>query len=665
MQNPDSFDLVEAAAHGRVWDIEAIPLQAAVEDHDRRRPVAVVVAAGGFVLYADILPWLSGEIDDVADALEQTVINAAADIEIFPSVVAVRHPEVERPLRERLGSRGIEVEVALVLPGLEEAVRNLMAELTGQSMWPPGCAVESWSSWGLPDTTVADLFAAAAAYWRAAPWRTVVDTQAPLVTGPSGRAWTAAVLGQAGDQIGLTLYSDEGDIVRTVSASRDPADFDCIHGQLISLNFDSVSALGDIMVRDAREHHWEVNGPDAFPVLFTMNALGGGISRADAEDLLAILRAMPAYVARHRGLLLREERSHRYGDAVEWRDPETGCSFSYDGEANARKLAEVGYQEDRGEPDLPDLLDGLLSKLADALGDDPNSADILRNINARAALLGEAYNEEPQVALGGLAPDQVQQLLNADWFDPADVVRLERDLRLDQVEPAPMLFNVRTLLTLAEERGGLPATPAGNLQVAIVNELLHRCRLEPDFLESLRRVTKRITEQDAWPVHMARLLAETAGLLSRRKGKFAITRQGRSLFVNQRAGELFARLFATRFRKSNLAYGRFGDEWPELQHQIAFTVYQLRTRPPEWRTPDRLMRMAVLPFALEHGPESDYHDLAAILFAHRVLDELVDFALLERRPAAGSKDGLDYEYRKMSLFDDFLHVQFRSRSSGS
>jgi hypothetical protein len=244
-----------------------------------------------------------------------------------------------------------------------------------------------------------------------------------------------------------------------------------------------------------------------------------------------------------------------------------------------------------------------------------------------------AYNQTPQLDFGGLAPEQVTRLLHSDWSDPHGAVQVRSDLSPDDVARSSIVSNAGTLLELAIERDGLGATQAGNLKIDVVSKLLECMRFDdPDYLTDLHAVSRRITEQDAFVLHEIRVVCGLAGLLQRRGQHFEPTQLAHSLVQPARAGELFALLFRTWFRKYNLAYGS-RVEWPELQYQIAYTLYRLPTVAAEWRTAADLIDDVVLPYAREQvsARNERFPGLAATDLQICALESFAGFGLLARK----------------------------------
>jgi hypothetical protein len=166
-------------------------------------------------------------------------------------------------------------------------------------------------------------------------------------------------------------------------------------------------------------------------------------------------------------------------------------------------------------------------------------------------------------------------------------------------------------------------------------------------------IDTRPSEQDVWPLHCTRVLCTLAGLLKRRKGGLRLTKLGLALLADARAGELYALLFHTCFRELNLSYySPWGENWGELQFQIAFTLHALSNLADHWERPIDLMEKAVLPHALDQAPASRWAQPER-LFEHRVLDVLVDLGLLERREEGSRTEPMSL-FRRTPLYRQFI-----------
>jgi hypothetical protein len=303
-----------------------------------------------------------------------------------------------------------------------------------------------------------------------------------------------------------------------------------------------------------------------------------------------------------------------------------------------------------------------LMEASESVGPGADDDRLLEEVNRRIGQVVGGFNRLPRSDMAGLSPEQASALLRDDWSGEG-TIRLNRSLSLSRVEASDLLANARTLLAAADP-DGLPATQSGNLGVAAVRSLLDRLR-PPELIARSRRYSKRSWEQDFWPLHEARVLLELSGLLARRKGRFRLTRAGRTMLPETSAGELFARLFTTHLRKYNLEYGSRGPEWPGLQSTISFTLYALSREAGSWASSVDLLPRVLLPAVMDELPESDPATLA-LWMELRILTPLCDYALLEESPGppgSGSRAGRDIRYRLAPLFGEFLsfHLDGGSR----
>jgi hypothetical protein len=164
-----------------------------------------------------------------------------------------------------------------------------------------------------------------------------------------------------------------------------------------------------------------------------------------------------------------------------------------------------------------------------------------------------------------------------------------------------------------------------------------------------------VNEGDVLPLHTLRILLDLSGLIRKRKGRFAVTRRGRDVLSEERAGELFALLFQTQFQQMNLAYLDRIEVEEEVQHGIAYSLYRLRDAAPEWRKPEDLVDSLFLPFVRESIPERRGFSLPALLLSTRLLDVLVRFGLMDvQESPGGSGRESDSRYRTTALYGRFL-----------
>jgi hypothetical protein len=277
-------------------------------------------------------------------------------------------------------------------------------------------------------------------------------------------------------------------------------------------------------------------------------------------------------------------------------------------------------------------------------------------INRVLAARTREYNASPQAALGGLSPDEMSQLLYGDWIS-VGTLRLNDGLTLNELVDAAFLADARTLLDFVASEGPVKETTAQNLPRAVVARLLPRLRMpaQRDIADDIPELAP-LNEGDVLWLSALRHTMMFAGLLMRRRG-LRITTRGRELLRPDRAGELYALLFLTVFRKLDLRVFSSDDSHAGLQSTIAYSFYKLRVEARDWRPSEALAESAWLESAKDPPTELEVHDVdfRHYAFRNRVLDPLVQFGLLEERVLPTEERWKELiEFRRTPLFDRFL-----------
>lgn len=353
--------VLSVAPRGVPWEVDAIPLGAGIADTPDARPAAVLVGAAGVVLHADVVTRPPGEPDDVALLLARAVATAVGPGGDWPAELLVRHVSVAPALARAVAEHGVTVHPRPALPTLDDVATNLRAHLAGG---PPDDAVgapeddelgagpiagsiadpmlgaesagpmlvsvpDSWAAWGLPGELVADLFSAASRYFAAQPWTNLYNTEVLALTLPDDEVWTACILGNGGEQFGLSLYAEPEDFLRTVTAAHPSEAFRGFRDAVVTLDFDARDELPRGMRREIASAHWQIAGPDAYPRLWCFNTPAGGVSRAQARALVAALDAIARFTTANASVLA----THPAPDPpLEWSDAETGVQVAYAGD---------------------------------------------------------------------------------------------------------------------------------------------------------------------------------------------------------------------------------------------------------------------------------------------------------------------------------------------
>ena len=133
---------------------------------------------------------------------------------------------------------------------------------------------EDMSMLKAPEVTlslVAEFFTAASAFYRAAPWKMLDDSQ-PLTLQflPDGQTLYAIILGQAKLQYGVLFFNNWPDIQVFSSESSDPLDNIPENG-IQSINFEDQENLLPADLQDIHTHGWELPVANIYPypVIYT------------------------------------------------------------------------------------------------------------------------------------------------------------------------------------------------------------------------------------------------------------------------------------------------------------------------------------------------------------------------------------------------------------
>ena len=147
---------------------------------------------------------------------------------------------------------------------------------------------------------VAEFFSATAAYYRAAPWKKLDDTQLlALHFQPPDQECFMILMGQSGIQVGVLFFWSWQDLQEAFARANDPL------AQIPQTGLEAINYEGQEIVLPAdweAAHHygWEIAGPDAFPVpiIYTQD----DISRPDGDLLTrytVALRAATQFTTTH------------------------------------------------------------------------------------------------------------------------------------------------------------------------------------------------------------------------------------------------------------------------------------------------------------------------------------------------------------------------------
>ncbi|XXF78304.1 hypothetical protein P2318_00680 [Myxococcaceae bacterium GXIMD 01537] len=258
------------------------------------RPEAVIwLGADGAVLGTTVgKPGeaLAGVGESLRDAIEHPMWGQPH----VPARVRVASPEFAAALRE--GHPGLEV-VCAPTPEID-AVLAAMREGLGAD----AKAVQSFLPPGVGPDAVAAFFRAAAALFRAKPWRTLLDDRSLVAVTLERfgvRDAALSVIGQLGESLGFILFSGIDDFETYLDAA------DAVeHGEaagfppFLAMNYERVADLDADLRKELAAHGWEVAAVDACPWLVVVDK--DLVSRPPTADELtmaeAIALALPRFM---------------------------------------------------------------------------------------------------------------------------------------------------------------------------------------------------------------------------------------------------------------------------------------------------------------------------------------------------------------------------------
>jgi hypothetical protein len=155
-----------------------------------------------------------------------------------------------------------------------------------------------------PDVTpeqVGGVFAAAAFFYRQAPWRWLSDSQPIAVRFPveQGPPRYAVVMGSGGMTYGLAMYTSWEDLQMVWRGT--PPDQLLRHMDAQSVLFEEITSVPFRDLDALEQYEWEVAGKKAYPVPMIVKR-GSRVTRPSAADLTwyeAVLWAIPSFVRDH------------------------------------------------------------------------------------------------------------------------------------------------------------------------------------------------------------------------------------------------------------------------------------------------------------------------------------------------------------------------------
>ncbi len=230
---------------------------------------------------------LRAALDALGGFVEKILDNCAC-----PQRLEVCDPELAEYLRHHLEGAGIEVRLTDRLPMLEAAVLEIADLVNSRAAGPPSLLHKQ----GMTIERVRAFADAAAAFYRAAPWRNLSDTDLIQIESPKPPRGMAClvVLGAGRSMYGLGLYPSQAAYDRFLRAGQAGEYGADITAGLAQVTFDPVEELP---VADAvlwAEHQLPVAGDRAYPLVMK-HVREGEFTRPSKRELAfleGVLRAL-------------------------------------------------------------------------------------------------------------------------------------------------------------------------------------------------------------------------------------------------------------------------------------------------------------------------------------------------------------------------------------
>ena len=210
----------------------------------------------------------------------------------------------------------------------------------------------------------------------------------------------------------------------------------------------------------------------------------------------------------------------------------------------------------------------------------------------------DAANQKGDENFVGLSPKDLHSLL----YDP-----LESPHLMALNEPFPEMCQapaMRIMLLLAEAIGenGLKATAKGYLPRNLCREIVGKAYDDGAWKKRANIIR---TEVEAGDLHYLRLVAEMAGLLNLRKGKWFLTAKCRKFLAKNKPEALYRPLFEAYVQKYNWVYATRLPDLGFVQQSFAFSLHLAHHFGETWRDCSFYSKrfLVAFPQILEEMPE--------------------------------------------------------------
>jgi tetratricopeptide (TPR) repeat protein len=281
------------------WQVDFRQLPNVVQHAGRRVHPSVVV-----VMHSDSGLILAAELTEKpvsADFLWKTLVKCmrtpAAGGRSRPAKIQARPHDLWESLRPSLQEVGTELVVSDSLGDLD----SVFVDMLGRFGAEPQAGLLDTP--GVAPAQVEAAYAAAAGFYRAAPWKKLAYESALEIACNRfpGGPWYAVIMGQASMTFGLSIYDDLR-LLRLLLRGRLSDHESGRRTVATTLVFGTDAELPLPDLEAAERHGWEVAGPRAYPWIFRKQADEDPHPPEawQIELLDAALRAIPEFVSRRR-----------------------------------------------------------------------------------------------------------------------------------------------------------------------------------------------------------------------------------------------------------------------------------------------------------------------------------------------------------------------------
>ena len=263
-EEDDTFDPAAVAAAlaalpqepGEIWeaDLRHAPAWVTGEGEPYRPWIALVASrTHDHVLVPDIT---TTRPDD--GHLVRLVLRTMREAGIRPEQLEVADADVAAGLAAALAPAGIPVSLAAALPVIEKMAESLATAMDGPDTLRPLAGVP-----GMTDALQRGLYAAAAEFYRARPWRKLPSDMPLDIHRPDGRLVHAVVMGQSGVQQGLAIYEDATTLAAALRGDEKAAAKSTSLAVMFGEAFEISARDHDAINR----HGFDIAGPEAWPLV--------------------------------------------------------------------------------------------------------------------------------------------------------------------------------------------------------------------------------------------------------------------------------------------------------------------------------------------------------------------------------------------------------------